>query len=226
MDRGTTKDAGGAPARRGARRASAGWLVFGIVWTLTLAGGFTLLWEYKLQPGDAEGTPAAWPTASRIPRREDRATLVLFAHPHCPCTRASLAELARLMARFPDRLSADVVFLRPTEAGAAWNDTDLWRRASAIPGVTTVRDDDGVEAARFGASTSGATALYDWQGRLMFSGGITSARGHEGDSFGVQRISSLLRTGKADRRDAPVFGCALGHGPEVRAAHGSEQETQ
>jgi hypothetical protein len=92
--------------------------------------------------------------------------------------------------------------------------------------VTTVRDDDGVEAARFQALTSGATALYDPQGRLLFSGGITSARGHEGDSFGIRRISSLLRTGKADRADAPVFGCSLRHQPEVRPAHGSEEETQ
>ena len=34
---------------------------------------------------------------------------------------------------------------------------------SAISRVTIVRDDDGVEAARFRASTSGATVLYDIQ---------------------------------------------------------------
>ena len=201
-----------------------GWLAFGIVWVLALALGFTLLWQYKMRPGDADGTPATWPRESRIVRSPDRATLVLFAHPECPCTRASLAELARLLARFGDRLTADVVFLRPADVGTAWDGTDLWRAASAIPGVTAVRDDDGVEAARFRASTSGAAALYDTRGRLLFSGGLTSARGHEGDSVGIQRISSLLRTGKADRSDAPVFGCSLAL--RVRSAPASQQERQ
>ena len=101
-----------------------------------------------------------------------------------------------------------------------------WPRASAIRGGTTVRDDDGVEASRFRAVTSGVTALYDAQGRLLFSGGLTSARGHEGDSFGVRRISSLLLDGKADRPDAPVFGCALRSEPARRPAHGSKEERQ
>jgi hypothetical protein len=200
------------------------WLAFGVVWVLGLALGFTLLWKYKMRPGDADATPATWPSESRIARSPDRATLVLFAHPECPCTRASLAELARLLARFDDRLTAKVVFLRPSDVGTAWDGSDLWRAASAIPGVTAVRDDDGVEATRFRAATSGAAALYDARGRLLFSGGLTSARGHEGDSAGIQRISSLLRTGTADRSDAPVFGCSLALG--VRAAPASRKETQ
>jgi hypothetical protein len=188
-----------------------GWLAFGVVWALTLAPGFALLWKYKAQPGEAEGAPPFWPAESRISRRGDRATLVLFAHPECPCTRASVAELARLMAQFDDRLRAWVVFLRPSDVGAEWDGSDLWQRAAEIPGVTVVRDGDGVESSRFRASTSGATVLYDTSGRLLFSGGITSARGHEGDSAGLERIRSLIRTGKADRSDAPVFGCSLRH---------------
>jgi hypothetical protein len=201
-----------------------GWLAFGIVWALTLAPGFALLWAYKMRPGAAEGAPEVWPAGTRIARNRDRATLVLFAHPQCPCTRASLAELARLMARFDDQVGANVVFLRPADVGAEWDSSDLWKRASAIPGVTIVRDDDGVEAARFRASTSGATVLYDARGRLLFSGGLTSARGHEGDSAGLQRIRSLIRTGKADRSDAPVYGCSLRH--ELRPATARPEETR
>ena len=200
-----------------------GWLGLGIVWVLTLVPGFALLWAYKMKAGEAAGAPASWPMGTRIARNRDRATLVLFAHPQCPCTRASLAELARLMTRFEGRLGANVVFLRPRDVSGDWDSSDLWRRASTIPGVTIVRDDDGVEAARFGASTSGATVLYDVEGRLLFSGGITSARGHEGDSAGLQRISSLLRTGKADRPDAPVYGCSMHH--EARSALATQKET-
>jgi hypothetical protein len=58
---------------------------------------------------------------------------------------------------------------------------------------------------------SGFTLLYDPAGRLRFAGGITSARGHEGDSFGQRRILAVLSGDPADRADAPVFGCSL-HG--------------
>jgi hypothetical protein len=91
-----------------------------------------------------------------------------------------------------------------------WEHTDLWQTASTIPGAAALRDDDGIEAARFGAATSGFTVVYDAHGRLLFRGGLTASRGHEGDSFGQRRVVSLLTTGAADRSDSPVFGCALG----------------
>jgi len=46
-----------------------GWLAFGIVWVLTLAPGFALLWAYKMRPGEAEGAPDVWPVGTRIARK-------------------------------------------------------------------------------------------------------------------------------------------------------------
>ena len=72
-----------------------------------------------------------------------------------------------------------------------------------------VVDDNGVEARRFHAVTSGQTALYDIEGRLLFSGGITGSRGHSGDNAGRSAIVSLLNTGDAERTETSVFGCPL-----------------
>jgi hypothetical protein len=181
------------------------------LWAVLVLGGFAWLSAYKATPGAVSGAPPSrWPSESRIERDPARATLVLFAHPHCPCTRASVSELARLMGRLPGRVSARVLFLRPAEVTEGWERTDLWRTVSAIPDAVALRDDDGVEAARFGAATSGFTVLYAPDGRLLFKGGLTASRGHEGDSFGQRRVVSLLTTGSADRSDSPVFGCALG----------------
>jgi hypothetical protein len=141
--------------------------------------------------------------------------LVLFAHPGCACTRATISELARLMARFHDRLDAQVLF-RGEEPELAR--TDLWSSAARIPGVMVTADPSGVEARRFGVETSGAAVLYDAAGKLAFQGGITSARGHEGDSFGQRRIAALLTGSTPDRADAPVFGCALDDRGPVRMA--------
>ena len=76
--------------------------------------------------------------------------------------------------------------------------------------MTVIRDEGGAEALRFRAAASGLVLLYDGQGRLRFAGGITSSRGHEGDSFGRRRILAVLAGASADREDAPVFGCAFG----------------
>jgi hypothetical protein len=86
--------------------------------------------------------------------------------------------------------------------------------------VTVVRDDSGREAGRFGAATLGQTLLYDADGSLLFSGGITAARGHAGDNAGRSELVSLLNRGLSapvvtmnrgqSARDAThVFGCPL-----------------
>jgi CBS domain-containing protein len=175
--------------------------------------------RYEATPGSPGQTPATWPAESRVARASDRPTLVMLAHPKCVCTRASIAELAELMARLPGRVAARVLFMKPHEFPDGWEQTDTWRSAEHIPGVTVIRDVDGKEAARFGAVTSGQTALYGADGRLLFSGGITASRGHIGDNAGLDRIVSLVTRGEADRGTSKVFGCAI-DGPGAPPAEG------
>jgi hypothetical protein len=188
------------------------------VWALAVAAGFVALWKYKLTPGPETAVATSWPRPSKLRAAGDRDTLLLFAHPQCACTRATISELAGLMAHYGDRLDAWVLFDAPAGAGAEFTRTDLWSSAERIAGVHVLRDEGGAEAARFGISTSGTVALYR-AGKLLFHGGITPARGHEGNSFGRERIVSLLTTGKADRAEAPVFGCALSEQEPVRVAN-------
>ena len=181
----------------------------GALWLLIIGAGIGLLWNYESTPGVAAATPGRWPSDSRIKPDADRATLVMLAHPHCPCTRASIGELARLMTQAQGRVTAYVLFVRPANFSDAWVQSELWASAAAIPGVTPVLDDDGIEAGRFHAATSGQTVLYDAAGHLLFSGGITSARGHAGDNAGRTAIVSLLTSDEAEERGTPVFGCPL-----------------
>jgi hypothetical protein len=110
-------------------------------------------------------------------------------------------------------LAVYVLFVRPAGAPDDWEDTATWATARALPGVTVLRDDDGREAARFGASTSGQTVVYDAAGRLLYRGGLTGARGQEGDNAARRRLLTLLGSGRADRRESDVFGCALDDPP-------------
>jgi len=133
----------------------------------------------------------------------------MFAHPRCPCTRASIGELESLLARCAGQVSAHIVFLKPAGVDEHWLKTDLWRRAAAIPGVTVHTDDGGVEARRFRSETSGNVLLYDQTGRLLFQGGITMSRGHAGDNPGRNAIIALLQHEKPQQSRTPVFGCSL-----------------
>src|SRR5689334_21150915 len=162
------------------------------VWLAAASAGLGLVTAYANHPGDDARAPERWPADSRLARDTTRANLVMLVHPGCPCSRASLEELDRVLARLPGRLAAHVVFLKPSGLPDGWEQTDLWRRAASIPGVRVWRDDDGVEATRFGAATSGQVIIYDAGGALIFSGGITPSRGHEGDNAGRDAVIALL----------------------------------
>jgi len=186
-----------------------GLFVLGISWVCAVGAGFRMLLAYEHTPGEGARAPDQWPNASEIVRPPGRATLIMLAHPQCPCTRASIGELAILMARVHKSVSAYVLFVSPSDLAESWPRTDLWESAAAIPGVRTIADHDGREARLFHAATSGQTLVYDATGRLTFSGGITDARGHSGDNAGRTAIVSLLTTGTSDQRTTPVFGCSL-----------------
>jgi hypothetical protein len=186
-----------------------------LLWLIAIGMGWVKLlnYDYESRPLEFGAVPARWPAGSKIQRDRDRATLVMFAHPNCPCTRASIGELALLMAHCQGRVGVHVMFFRPIGFSDEWARTDLWRSAAAIPGVTVANDDGGIEARRFHVATSGHTVLYDPEGRLLLNGGITDSRGHSGDNAGRRAIVALLHNEVADRTQTPAFGCSL-HDPE------------
>jgi hypothetical protein len=186
--------------------------VIGAVWLAAAATGLWVLWRYDNTPGGAAQAPDRWPAATSIARATDRPTLVVLAHPHCSCTRASIGELAETIARAKTPPRTYVVFMAPTSLGEGWETTELWRMAARIPGVRVLRDADGREARHFGAVTSGQTLLYDERGTLVFSGGITGARAHAGNNVGRQSLVALLNHEPPARSGTNVFGCALFNG--------------
>ena len=126
-----------------------------IVWLAGVSWGLSIVWAYENRPGAAANAPVRWPADSRLSAADDRPTLVFLAHPQCTCTRASFEELTQVLARVPQPPKTYVLFLKPAGVDAGWEQTALWRAASALPGVTVLRDDAGVEAQRFGVATSG-----------------------------------------------------------------------
>src|SRR5205085_5189699 len=82
--------------------------------------------------------------------------------------------------------------------------SQLWRDAAAIDGVTCLVDSTAIASRIFGARTSGQVFLYDQNGALRFSGGITPSRDHRGNNAGIDAITGFLDTGTLTTSTAPV----------------------
>jgi hypothetical protein len=197
-------------AKRMSRRFILGLAV--AMWCLGVGLGVSHMLTFQLTPAPAGGAAERWPEGSHLPAPRSQPTLVVFVHPRCACSRATMAELSRLEAECADRLALQIAFVLPPGTHADWEQTALVRAANAIPGALVSLDADGEEAGRFGARTSGETLLYGADGRLLFHGGITPSRGHEGDNRGRAAIAALVNEGRADCAATAVFGCSLlGH---------------
>jgi hypothetical protein len=165
--------------------------------------------RYDSTPAETQTTNESWPTDSILKRDALRPTLVMFVHPKCPCSRASVGELTELAARAGDKFAIDVVFWKPAGFGEGWEKTDLWRSAEAIPGATVYCDVDGVETNRFRTEASGETLVYLANGTLAFHGGLTASRGHRGESAGRNALEQLFAGETLSCDHTPVYGCSL-----------------
>lgn len=189
------------------------------LWMAILAFGGVPLWIYGSKAGPAANTVRRWPADSRVARTPDKPTLIVFAHPKCPCTAATLSELRAVLSRFGPSVDALMLFVRPDGADDAWCHDDLWHDAGEIPGLRLEVDPGGLEAERFGARTSGHVMLYATNDELRFSGGITHARGDAGDDGHTKPLIDAIKHATPRPSDgptddgvffqAPVFGCLL-----------------
>ena len=190
-----------------------GWGLAVVVWVVAVVLGMTLLWRYKPSAGAPDSAPAHWPSASLVERSPVLPTLVMFVHPKCACSRASIAELSRLMTDVQGRASAprsSSLRARRARGGLGGGPTSGAARRRSL-GVSVRLDADGAEAARFGAIVSGTTMLYGIDGSLLFHGGNhVFPRPRGGDNAGRWRITSLVNVGKADLlAQSPTYGCDL-----------------
>ena len=184
------------------------------VWGAVTAGGFAALLVYSQTPG-ADARPPALAVAS--PRSsllmagcgKGQFQLVVAVHPRCPCTQATLAELEKLLQRYPDALRATALVYQPKGAAHEWQQAANYRWAQQLPNTQVLADVDAQLARHVGLLVSGAVVLYGADGQPRYYGGITAARGHVGDNLGSQAIASWIEGVSADTTYAPVYGCAI-----------------
>jgi hypothetical protein len=182
-------------------------------WALLVVAGWVSLHSYQAKAGPSGAAVEVWPTAAPFARAAGRPTLILVAHPDCPCTLATIDELARLTERLgtpaAGKIDLHVLFYSDPEFDAEWRRGTAWSKAAALPRASPHADPLGRFARAFGVQTSGHVLLFAADGRRLFSGGITPSRGEHGDSPGADAILALLTKGETTRTTSSVFGCLL-----------------
>ena len=123
---------------------------------------------------------------------------------------ATLTELQKLMAHTGSKMYVHIIFWQPLNHNDRFLDTKLVNAAKELPQVKITNDEGGALAKQFGVKTSGTALLYHSNGRLLFNGGITESRAHEGDNEGAATIYQIVKNCIAnDVKSSPVFGCSL-----------------
>lgn len=185
----------------------------GTLWTLAIfVGGYAMI-SYEVTPGLSAAPTDKFPASSKVRLSKTKCTLIMLAHPLCPCTEASITELEKIMSRHGSKLEAYILFLAPSSPPPEWNANSATRRkaesARGIRGIRIIEDIDGSEAKIFSAKTSGECLLYNTDGDLLFNGGLTAARGTTGDNENTRSLVSILESQPATAHRALVFGCPL-----------------
>ena len=180
-----------------------------VCWCGSAVAGFLILEKYKATPGEQGVVRSQWPENTSVDFAPRVYNFVLALHPHCPCSRATVGELARILDRLHVKVCLHVLVYRPAGSAGDWDSSTLLDEVAALSGARLHVDIDAAEAERFGILTSGGLVLYGVHGELLFQGGITPSRGHAGDTAAQDAIRERLLGQASTLYTAPVFGCPL-----------------
>ncbi|GAB1430671.1 hypothetical protein MASR2M18_15050 [Ignavibacteria bacterium] len=184
--------------------------IFSSIWLAVVGGGMFGLAAYNAKPSsdtvilvnDSAFVSAGDSCTARI------LNVLLFLHPRCPCSRAAISELERTLRMPHDSVDIKAIFFKPATAPDSWVRHGTWNLCGEIRGVRRIIDADGYIARRYGVLTSGHILAYS-QGKLLFSGGITESRGHEGDNPARRSFGRIIQGDRSGCEQMPIFGCSL-----------------
>lgn len=180
-----------------------------LAWVTAVGIGMQRMWDYETAAGPALPSPHRWPGSALVLPQPGKATLIMFVHPRCTCTPASLQEMQAVVALTTTPVTSWVLLLKPQGIDGEWSTGAVAEVVRRIPNARLLPDKDGIEAARFGAETSGHVVLYDAAGQLRFSGGVTERRGIAGDNQARRAVLAALNGTANGFEERAVLGCGL-----------------
>lgn len=186
----------------------ANWVrIAGTAWGCGLGLGMLAMVRFELQAGKAGTPPSYLPSVVAPPAERAAGTVIVFIHPECACSQATLTNLRDIASELPSARFV-VEFESEGKSAHAILSSSNYRLAADIRSAE-IEIDYGTKAKVFHAQTSGETFVYSPAGELLYSGGITASRGEPGSNVGLDAIVDCLRHRSPKVRHMPTFGCAL-----------------
>ena len=168
-----------------------------------------LLADYASRPGAVGKIPQTRPHSTQL--ESSKATqILLFYHPHCPCTSSTVANLTQLRQELKKPFRLVAFAYCPTKEADSWIESEITDSLRQIPNIVIRIDRGGSSAQSFEIVTSGHCLVYNETGHLIFSGGLTPLRGHQGQSrSGEYFVESVNSRVEKTNLNWPVFGCKI-----------------
>lgn len=171
-----------------------------------------MLADYEGRPGPEVQIPNSISPAKLncgLSNSSESPTVLFFYHPKCPCTFATARCLQRLSVKFSADVQIVAFAYRPAQESDSWIESRTTRLLKSIAGTQVLVDPDGKTTKDFGVVTSGHFLIYGADRNLVFSGGITPSRGHEGDSRASSQFIHSVNRYSREFTSWPVFGCSI-----------------
>jgi hypothetical protein len=180
-------------------------------WLAAVGWGMVWLFDYSFTSAPVGAVATRWPDSGRLHLAAAGSTLVIALQPDCPCSQVSVEELDRILTGSSAPVKVIALFVSYQTLPQPVQETQMWKRVSALPHATAVLDPDAVEARRFGMAASGEVRLYQADGALRFHGGITRSRDHAGANPGQAAVAAIVNGRPVWRPllSAPNYGCVF-----------------
>src|SRR2546423_15284646 len=91
-----------------------------LLWAGLIVAGYAWLLRYNFAAGNTLTAPGRLPPPFGSPGGSRRPQLFIALHPRCPCSRATVAELAKILSRAPNAGDVTVLMYRPADRGESW----------------------------------------------------------------------------------------------------------
>ena len=177
-----------------------------------ILGSFQLA-SYSTQPGQTGDVArrldnkAFTEMVPGVKSHDGKFRVLIAYHPHCPCTVAAIRNLQRMQTRISKPHIVCALAYLPKGNSKDWISSTNSNEIQNLSNVQTIVDCNGQISSELGIKTSGHVLIYSPDGELLFSGGITPGRGHEGDCPASESVISAINDRSSERIRWPVFGC-------------------
>lgn len=181
-----------------------------IVWLVVVTGATIVQFRYETTPAQVLAAPERWPVLPELKLEPGHAVVLMALHPRCPCSAASIEQLQECVRSMDNRIDLIILESMPAGAKPEWTDSALCRQIKALSRAKLIIDTDGTLASAFGLTTSGQVVAYDSAGELRFNGGLTAARGVEGNNPSSETFRELLAQMLLNDSSVAVSGSETG----------------